>query len=112
MEVQCFGAVLVGNSFGMRSYEKCASKSFGMRGYRIVELKVSWNQQLQKMWGVGLPMWRVPGVCHSGRRGESKSEARGGSLLGAEIARRGYDVVPVEDLHSDRVAGIIPVCLG
>ena len=48
----------------------------------------------------------------AGRRGESKSGARGGSLLGAEIARRGYDAVPVEDLHFDRVVGIIPVCLG
>ena len=48
----------------------------------------------------------------AGRRGESKSGARGGSLLGAEIARRGYNAVPVEDLHSDRVACIIPVCLG
>ena len=79
-------------------------------------------------------MWRVAGVPNpsvgsqspanpmgftvtqpfdsAGRRGESKSGARGGSLLGAEIARRGYDAVPVEDLHSDRVAGIIPVCLG
>ncbi len=43
---------------------------------------------------------------------ESRNQARGGSLLRAEIARRGYDAVPVEDLHSDRVAGIIPVCLG
>ena len=29
--------------------------------------------------------------------------------MGAEIARRGYNAVPVEDLHFDRVAGIIPV---
>ena len=43
----------VGNSLGMRSYEKCARNSFGMRGYGIVGLKVSWNQQLQKMHGVG-----------------------------------------------------------
>ena len=38
----------------MRSYEKCAGKSFGMRGYKIVGLKVSWNQQLQKMAGGGV----------------------------------------------------------
>ena len=29
-----------------------------------------------------------------------------------KLPRRGYNAVPVEDLHSDRVAGIIPVCLG
>ncbi len=31
------------------SYEKCARKSFGIHSYKIIRLKVSWNQYLQKM---------------------------------------------------------------
>ena len=53
---RCNGLALihVGKSFIIRSYEKCAGKSFGMSGYKIVGLKVSWNQQLQEMWGCGV----------------------------------------------------------
>src|SRR5712692_615513 len=35
----------------MRSYKKCARNSLGMRTYKIIELKVSQNEQLQKTGG-------------------------------------------------------------
>ncbi len=40
-------------SFPMHSYEKCAHKSFGIRSYAIVGLKVPWNEYLQKKRWVG-----------------------------------------------------------
>ena len=44
---------------------------------------------------------------------ESRNQARGAEVCWVrKLLRRGYDAAPVEDLHSDRVAGIIPVCLG
>ncbi len=45
--------VQLGKPSRMRNYEKCARKCFGICTYEIAGLKVSWNQQLQKMWGVG-----------------------------------------------------------
>ncbi len=40
-------------SFTMHSYEKRASKPFGIRSYAIVGLKVPWNEYLQKKAGGG-----------------------------------------------------------
>jgi len=40
-------------SFRMRSYEKRARKSFGMHCYKIIGLKVPWNEHLQKKAGGG-----------------------------------------------------------
>src|SRR5207245_370711 len=40
-------------SFGIRTYEKCFRKSFGMRSCKIIGLKVPWNEHLQKNWGGG-----------------------------------------------------------
>ncbi len=40
-------------SFRMHSYEKRACKSFGIHSYKIIELKVSWNEHLQKKVGGG-----------------------------------------------------------
>ncbi len=35
-------------SFAMHSYEKRACKPFGIHSYKIIELKVPWNEYLQK----------------------------------------------------------------
>jgi len=40
-------------SFIMHTYEKRACKPFGMHCYKIIELKVPWNEYLQKKAGVG-----------------------------------------------------------
>jgi len=47
-------------------------------------------------------------------RSYKKSGGGGGYQCGGQrkLLRRGYDAIPGEDLHSDRVAGIISVCLG
>src|SRR2546425_8698617 len=55
------------NSFGMRTYGKCACKSFRMCSYKIIGLKVPWNHTLPKKRGRGvvrqrsasLPLLRV-----------------------------------------------------
>ncbi len=39
--------------FRMHSYEKRACKPFGMHCYKIIELKVPWNEYLQKKGGGG-----------------------------------------------------------
>ncbi len=39
--------------FRMHTYEKCACKSFGMHCYKIIGLKVPWNEYLQKEAGGG-----------------------------------------------------------
>src|SRR5437879_2606031 len=107
------------NSFRIRSYKKCARKCFGICTYEIAGLKVSWNQQLQKMWGVGdtnllggiaslaNPMgFAVTQPFDSaGRRGELNSGAGGGACWLRKLLRRTYDAVPVEDLCFDGVAG-------
>src|SRR5713226_3814062 len=36
-------------SFRMHSYEKRAHKPFGIHSYKIIALKVSWNELLQKI---------------------------------------------------------------
>ncbi len=42
------------NSFRMHSYEKCVRKPFGIRSYKIIALKLPWNQILPKKgWGEG-----------------------------------------------------------
>src|SRR2546422_2872304 len=108
------------NSFRIRSYKKCARKSFGICTYEITGLKVSWNQQLQKMWGVGdtnllggiaslaNPMgFAVTQPFDSaGRRGELNSGAGGGACWLRKFLRRTYYAVPVEDLRFDGVTGI------
>ncbi len=38
-------------SFAMHSYEKSACKPFGIHCYKIIELKVPWNEYLQKKGG-------------------------------------------------------------
>src|SRR3989449_11595161 len=40
----------------MRTYEKCVRKPFGMRIYKIIGLKASQNQHLQKKAGVPLSL--------------------------------------------------------
>ncbi len=39
--------------FGTHSYEKCAGNSFGIHSYKIIGLKLPWNQLLQKKRGGG-----------------------------------------------------------
>ncbi len=34
----------------MHSYEKCARNSFAIHSYKIIGLKVPWNEHLQKKW--------------------------------------------------------------
>src|SRR5712692_1882443 len=38
-------------SFGIRTYEKCARNSFRIHTYKIIGLKASWNEHLQKTSG-------------------------------------------------------------
>ncbi len=45
-------------SFRMHSYEKCACKFFGMHCYKIIGLKLPWNEYLQKKGGGGLRLCR------------------------------------------------------
>ena len=42
--------VCAGKPFRIRTYEKCARKAFGICTCKIIGLKVSWNEHLQKMW--------------------------------------------------------------
>ncbi len=46
-------------SFRMHSYEKRACKPFGMHCYKIIELKVPWNEYLQKIGGWGVATSRA-----------------------------------------------------
>ncbi len=39
----------------MHCYEKRACKPFGIHSYEIIELKVPWNEHLQKKVGGGYP---------------------------------------------------------
>ena len=74
----------IGNSFGIRSYEKCARKAYRMCNYKIVGLKVFQNLQLQKMWG-GAPKMRLPSCLKAGDVVELEIDSLGG--VAEEIAR-------------------------
>src|SRR5437879_1368550 len=52
--------VCAGKPFGIRSYEKCFRKPFRMCSYKIIGLKVSWNEQLQKNRGLPPPLCLCP----------------------------------------------------
>jgi len=73
-------------SRGISSYKKCGG----------------WGYQCGGWWAFDIPAAE-----------ESRNQKRGAEVCRMrKLLRRGYDAVPVEDLDSDRVAGIIPVCLG
>jgi hypothetical protein len=70
--------------FRMHTYEKRACKSFGMHSYKIVELKVPWNEHLQKNGGRGpsLPPCLLASVAANGVRKEGEP-----MLSGVELKR-------------------------
>src|SRR3989442_8661937 len=48
----------------MRTYQKCVRKPFTTRTYKIIGLKLPWNEHLQKRWPP-LPASLLPAMAYS-----------------------------------------------